>query len=292
MMGHHSHRQTARRIHRLFTSGLPPDRATRWLTEAASCDCCRDELRVYYRFEGALYGSPPGASAAAIDRIASAVTEADTTSTTSAIPRSVRILVPAAAIGVAAVAMLWALIPLSSHRIPADRLDSTHAVELVSRGGGHPGSPDVGIRAFSISKTAGAVAEKGTLSLVDVMTFTYTRAVPGPGYLALFGLQSGEDVIWYYPDFGDPSGISISGDQVDMPLGDGFDLTVHHHEGPLVVVGIFSDTPLSTAAIERIADGLLEGRSDMTFLAAYPWTQLGSTVLAHTLVLTVEANHD
>ena len=284
----HLHFLTARRLRRMFIAGIDVRARRRVIAEAKQCERCREVLRRHYRFEGALAGVGAVASPVAVDRMASAILDA-----VSPVPKKKRFAYRRPLWAVAAVSALlffswlWWLQPLPSHRVDRFGLSLDSASELVSRGG-IAGDADVGIRVFAVSEQPRRIDEPSTLSIHDMITFTYTRAVAGTGYLALFGLQEEGNMIWYYPDYGERESVRVKGARVDEPLKDGFDLFVHHREGPLLIVALFSEKPLLVADIEDAAHTMAAERPSVEAEAMYAWPMFGETVSVHSLLLEVE----
>jgi hypothetical protein len=123
---------------------------------------------------------------------------------------------------------------------------------------GHPmrEAANIGIRVFQVSRLGEQVTETRALSADDVLAFTYTFAEERPGYLALFGIQEGGEVLWYYPECGQPRSIPIKGGVVDEPLQEGIDLAVNHRPGWLRITALFSDEPIEVDAVEEAVETL------------------------------------
>lgn len=295
MSRHHSHRLTRIRLRRLFVQGTCPAARRRIIADAAGCPECRDLMRRYYRSEGALSGLEPVAAPAALDRMAEAIFD---TVLPAAKPKQHWYLKlkywAAFATLTTAIVLFWIVgvgIKDRAHRISLTDIGPHHIEELTPRGS-YADSSDFGIRVFSISRTSRNVSENPRLTLNDIMTFSYTRAAPGRGYLALFGIQSGGKPIWYYPDYGDQESVEVQGNRIDEPLGDGFDLRPHHQEGALLIVALFSEAPIATSSIETIVAEQNKKGMRLDAMARYSWHKLHPSITTHAVVLELEGQDE
>ena len=290
----HSHRQIEKQIARLFTVGLS-GRKTRYLWRSlARCPHCATVYEQYASAERALTGSPSPISIFSIERTRNAVFQVHRK--TDGKKRAVWVKWSAA---FAAVAGLMAYILTSlysgpaSHRVAIPINHSQRSWELTPRGISRSAPSYVGFRVFAIAPANESVLEKSTLSLDDLITFTFTYAQKRDGYLMLFGLQSqSETPIWYYPDLGEKQSIAIRGDRVDEPLNDGIALSVNHHVGELRIVSLFSDKPIPVEAVEKAVRALRDSGDLMNVNATLPLDRTRISVIEYSTLLYVQSPPD
>jgi hypothetical protein len=294
MIFKHSHRRTERRLFEMFTSGISDAKRRRLLVEVDSCEQCRAMSRSYHRAESALSFAGAAVSPFAAERMALGIFSQHADKPTKRRYVGAKLaaaLVPVAAL---AIAVLLLLPDSPSFRVNLPKDFSAYSTELVSRGGtaSASASSDFGIRSFAISRDNRRVRERDKISINSLLTFTYTRTEPTPGYLLLFGVQDSKNVIWYYPDFGENESIEIQGDRVDEPLGDGFNISANHEKGPLLIAALFSEEPISVDRIETIVDkhkslspSIDQWRSSMK-------EALGEDVTPFFILSTVEDDND
>lgn len=271
-MSHRYHWIARWRIHRLFTEGLGP-RARRSLTEElARCTECAALYRRYGMVEAALCRTPNGLSPLAVERLGAFVLEAvrggAERPSSSRLPPAV---LKATAAGLALGALLVVLWPAGSRRerVPLSPESAIAPVALLAKGAAGSNA-EVGARLFVVSSGDGQVAERPSLSRSDVVTFTYSNLSPRIHALALFGVQADGVIRWYYPGYDGRRSLSIPGDKVDEPLGDGIRLSVNHTAGWLRIAAVFSDMPLDTEAIERSVRALASRPGAVEALVPFP----------------------
>ncbi len=288
MLNVHLHSVTRRSIRKHFVSTLSPGRRDSLFQRLESCPECADYYKQHHLAESALCNSFE-ASPFALERTEAALFHAmEEKPKASQRTQAVRRLAFVTAFSVVTAALVLLLYPQmnTDHRVPMTESAALAPVDLVARGGTSDGA-DVGVRVFKV-KMDGGVIEDRNLTLDDIVTFTYTRALPGTGYIALFGIQAGEKVRWYYPDYGEGKSHAIDGDVVDEPLGDGIRLGVNHEPGKVRIVALFSDKPVSTETIEERAGELT---NEATFDEA-PGRLLGDfgdvTVQEHSFVIIID----
>ncbi len=285
MLGVHSHFFTHRLIHRMFSRGISDTHRRRTIREAESCDRCKRVLRRYYEAEAAVYSNDVVA-APAVERMARSIVALVPEIEKPSRNGLVRTAGLAATLS-AAICLTWLL----TYWNPPDQRIALQkgwaAAEITPRGGAPNNTADFGIRVFSVEKEPSEVQKSEGLPLDGIITFTYTKAIAEAGYLALFSMQKDGDVIWYYPDFGEPLSVPIEGDKIDEPLGDGFKVSVNHRPGPVRIVALFSARALSTSAIEAIASKMQMDAYDNRV-----WSVLGEDVTAYAILTTVENEND
>ncbi len=292
MIFKHSHRRTERRLRQMFEGGISAPKRRRLLAEVDTCDHCRAVCRSRYKAEAALSFAGVAGSPFAIERMGQGIFAQLKQSEKRT--RPVGLKIAAVSVPVAAIALvILFLFPSSpSFRVTLPGDFGDNAVELVSRGGEVADSPDFGFRAFAVSRKNRHITENNRVSLRSLMTFTYTRTLPTDGYLALLGLQDSSDIIWYYPDYNRKESVRIQGDRVDEPLGDGFNISVKHKPGPLLIVALFSDKPILVRSIETWVDNRQSLNIDLCRSDRAVWKALGADVTAYSLLTTVEDDHD
>lgn len=294
MIFKHSHRRTEKSLQQLFTTGLSDAKRRRLLAEVEVCEQCRVVCRRYHRYEAALAHAGEADSTFAVERMAEGIfarleDESPKKSRRRVGAKALVIFTPMVAL---ALLILFIMPKSASFRgsLPADF--GAYSAELVPRGGPASVSPDFGFRAFAVSREKGRIAENNEISAGGLLTFTYTRTHPAPGYLALFGVQASSNVIWYYPDFDEKESIQIGGNRVDEPLGDGFKVSVHHTKGPLLLAALFSEEPISTKKIEAVVAEQQNTALPLDEWGREVWVKLGENVTAYSILSTVEDNNE
>ncbi len=129
---------------------------------------------------------------------------------------------------------------------------------------GVSGNAGAGVRAFCITSMSTIRAaypvenvETGiqACTLNDVLQFTYSNNASGKGfdYLFLFGIDKRMSPLWYYPHPQEGQSITLSSyrDAVNIPLPGEVRLAVNHEAGPVRVIGLFSNTPVSVQSVEE-----------------------------------------
>ncbi|NOZ86894.1 MAG: hypothetical protein GXP49_11615 [Deltaproteobacteria bacterium] len=252
------HGEARRLVHALFVDGvLPPGSASRLDEHLRQCSACASLYSRYARLEDALCNAPDKGTVFSRDRVMARVMEQVLPCATGSPKRTSRRarLALSAAVLAAAASLVLVLAPPGRDDSKVDLPPGARLLEVgpVSKGGEATDTSNVGIRMFKVTDRSRLeeAGEKG-LDLNDVVTFTYTNVEKGIGYLALFGLQSGPEVHWYYPGYEGSESIRIRNGVVDEPLGHGFKLCVNHEPGPLAVVAVFSGRPLDREELERI----------------------------------------
>jgi len=268
-MSLHVHALTRARIRRLFSTGLEPGAYRHLLRELPGCPSCAALYARLDALESALCA--PGSDAPtpfALERVQAAVLQQLAAPRPSARARWRWALAPAA---VLAIALAFVVL-----RPPGD------SERLAARGVGPSRGADVGIRL--LRATPSAIEETTTVSLDDLVTFTYTSADPSRTWLALFGVQEDGQVRWYYPGAEGSASIRVPGGRVDEALGDGIRLSVNHRPGWLRVTAVFSAQPIATRRIEEAVRALASTPPRLHDLAPL---SLGDGALEHSLLVNV-----
>lgn len=285
-MRRHFHALTRWQIRRLFVKGLSPPRHRALLRELRGCAECDAVFRQYHAAEAHLCSTQNGPSPLAAERMASVVFGA-----LPAAPETGRegggrwVLAPAVALACAA-SLLVAFVALRS---PSSHVALDRADQLVARGGSSTPAADVGFRVLRVGKTTDPVEDGQQLALADVVTFTYTSLRPEMRYLALFGIQGGGIVRWYYPGYDDSRSISIQTDRLDEPLGDGIRLSKRHSPGRLRVFAVFLPRAIEKAEIEEAVQRLAAQPSTVSGLKPLP-LEIRGAVVSSICVELVESN--
>ncbi|HEY3450105.1 MAG TPA: hypothetical protein VGK67_27375 [Myxococcales bacterium] len=266
----HLHALTRWRIRRLFSSGLEPGAYGHLLREVDGCPRCAALYSRLDSLQSALCGPSDGPSPFALDRVQAAIFQRVAPPAPRARPSWRWALAPAAACALAIAFLLFR---------PPSPSDSG----LVVRGSGPAQSANVGIRMLRVLPSS--LEESATVSLDDLVTFTYTNAAPGMAYLALFGVQEDGKVRWYYPGYEGTASIRVASDRVDEPLGDGIRIRVNHSPGWLRVSAVFSAQPIARERIEEAVRSLASQPSQLHDLAPLPLA--GGDLLEHSLRVNV-----
>lgn len=258
-MSLHFHSWTRWQIHRLFAGGLSPSRNRALLREVCACPECSAVFRRYHALEEMLCGEQGGPNCLAAERMASAVfgsLPAEKTEKASG-RQSLGFLAPAVALACAALVVFVGRPsrPLS-HRVPVSSGSKLEPASVMARGQRSAPNAEVGFRLLRVVPREAKVDERPTLSLSDVVTFTYTNLREETRYLALLGIQADGAVRWYYPGPESSQSIPIEADRVDEPLNDGIRLSVFHSAGWMRVTAIFSSQPIEKASVERAVRAL------------------------------------
>ncbi|MBN2525094.1 MAG: hypothetical protein JXR76_01790 [Deltaproteobacteria bacterium] len=249
----HSHRRTEKQIRRLFARGLEGRSMVRLWKSLHECPSCAKIYERYSVLESALAGRGGTVSHFSVERAGQAIFGQLNEGAQQRRVRVIKWLAPVAG-AVAATLVLLLLLPAhpASHRVDLSEVRITGMQQLAARGESRKSASYVGFRVFTVNTGDDGIGEKSRLDIGDTITFTYTYAKKEKGYMMLFGLQ--ENVakpLWYYPDYGKKRSISVAGDRVDEPLGDGIRLAVNHQEGPLRILSLFSKTPIQVNDVER-----------------------------------------
>jgi hypothetical protein len=177
------------------------------------------------------------------------------------------IWIPAATLA----AMLWLVLPTATSQVVAlDPQARLAQVGIVARGAPRAESTEVGVRLLRVVPEGGTVEPTASLSLDDVVTFVYTSLEPRMRYLAVFGIQEGGDIRWYYPGSSEQASIPIAGAVVDQPLRDGIRLSVFHRPGWLRVTAIFSTRPIDKKDLEAAVRSLASRSTALQGLESLP----------------------
>ncbi len=278
-------------IRRFFLTGRPLFGMPLYET-LERCPRCAEYYQRHQAIEAALCGKHEHPTPFALDRVEALVLDA--VCETDADP--VKDFpwgrwLPAAAGAVGAVALVLGLLfsttaPRSDRRVlTADQ--PLAPVGLMAKGGSAQAASEVGIRVFRVQQINDSVEQAAQLTNEDIITFTYTYIPPKEGYLALFGIQTGGTIRWYYPEYGDQMSIPITGDVIDEPLGDGIDLSVNHQPGWLRLVSLFSPRPLSVDAIETSVQALAAQPGAIKQLSPLSFGDGTAEVVEHTVLVEV-----
>jgi hypothetical protein len=294
MISKHNHRRTKQRLYQMFTVGISDRKRRRLLAEVDNCEQCRIVCRSYHQYEAALSQVGEAGSTFARERMASGIFARLSILSPKTNQRRVGVKLAAVLAPFAALALfvLFLVSNSPSFRVSLPSDFGDYSAELAPRGGLTSASPDFGFRAFAISRNNRRVQENNEISKSGLLTFTYTRTNPAPGYLALFGVQESSRVIWYYPDFGEKESIRIVGDRVDEPLSDGFNVSVNHVNGPLLLVALFSEQPISIEKIEVLADKEKNKALPLDEWGPRIWQELEKNVTVYSILSTVEDDND
>ncbi|MFT7625915.1 MAG: hypothetical protein ACI9WU_005107, partial [Myxococcota bacterium] len=190
------------------------------------------------------------------------------------------------------------------------------AVLLVSRGSiemsiemlrATPEEEYVGMRGEAFALTVGlgvsgvtadgreyeVVEADGTLYFDDYLRLTTTRAIDTHPYVMLVGLQAGNAPVWYAPDpeHDGPGSVAVAMGFSKVLGGDVEPVEFHlaggrHRTGELTVMAVFSDAPISRAAIEPVVNAPnrdLDSLTDQVRNVA----AVGSTAIIRVLKLRV-----
>ncbi len=283
----HSHRITERRIMRLFTVGLPPAGRSQLFNTLNICDKCARAYQKHQYLESGLLGTRDPITHFTLERVEAAVLDA----TTSKERRRTSLFSKwsLAAVGAVAVALLALfLVPAvpSSDRAALAPDARFVPIDLVARGRIPDKTSMVGIRVLKVAEPD-EVEETASLSIDDIITFTYTRAAQQAGYLTIFGIQQSGELLWYYPDYGEKQSIETPGDVVDEPLGEGIKLSVNHEPGWLRIVSIFSTEPIVVDKIEATIEE--SRRKSGTFRSLEPLAPetIGQTSIEYSILIHI-----
>ena len=290
-MKRHSHTQTQRHISRLFDGELDGQKTLQLWETLSQCTSCATLYARYHSLESILSQQDDAATRLSIERTAKTVIytvrKQKATATHPILKRFAVVLLPL----IAATAALWLLMPASpnSHRISRTEIKYEGARELAPRAAASFGPSHAGIRIFIIPSEGEDVSEPSTLVINDIISFTYTQTQTRGGYLMILGLQKNETTpLWYYPDYGKDRSIPIRGETVDTPLGDGIRLAINHHKGPLRIVALFSDMPVSTTVVESAASKLRQQGNLLDINEPLPLKAFGVTATEYSVVLNIE----
>ncbi len=305
----HNHWWTRRRIAQLFVDGLRPTHHQALLRDIHGCARCMREYRRYELLEAALCGGSAEPTAFALERMEGLLLHAaHAEPPPSWFSNHVGALALASGLFAGAMAVVhhW---KLDSAQSVASRMDP-RADGFVARGE-DASQGDVGIRAFRVIDGGRRVEEAKTLLPDDTITFSYTNVRSSIRYLAVLGMQAvasrgASEVVdadrlppsstgsapqdsvvrWYYPNLEEPGSIPIKSDRIDEPLGDGFQLALHHRCGWLRVVAIFSPDPIATSDLREALVSLPQpvGSAD-----PFPSLPFAPTVhvLTHSILLQI-----
>ena len=293
MLGRHNHRRTERRIARLFTVGLKGKATARLFEQLEQCPSCARVYERYHAMESALFGTPEAPSKIAVERVAGSIFShplgPPKKKNAPWIKRSVAI---AGALAATVLIVLFVHPEPAPHRVALTKADATALEELTPRGIFRPTVSYVGIRVFRVGSKQAGLKETADININDTITFTYTYTKDAKGYLMLLGLQEEAAPLWYYPDYGEETSITITGQRVDEPLGDGITLWVNHKPGPLRIVALFSEAPLGEETILPAVERL--DRNGSLFDVTAPLLLDDSAVEAveYSIVLTIGEMND
>lgn len=268
-MSFHVHALTRARIRRLFVTGLDPAAYRNLLGELHRCPSCAALYARLERLESALCHPGTDPSPFALERVQAAVLARVAQGTP-------KVTAP----------WRWALLPVAATcalglglllRVPET---SKPSPELAARSATPGRNANVGIRVLRAAPTS--LAEATTLSLDDLVTFTYTNADESVHHLTLFGVQEDGLVRWYYPGVGGSASLRISSDRVDEALGDGIRLSVNHRTGWLRISALFSPGPITKSEVEAAVRAAPPGA-----LRQLAPLNLDHDLLEHSLLVTV-----
>jgi len=245
----HLHALTRRRVRQLFLGDLSPAGHRALFAELGRCGSCAQLYARHHAAEAALCGQAEGPTPFSIERMERFILDTVARKPALGLARWRWAPFAAAAMAVVLLLVLWpkATPPERVFLAANDRLEEV----LVARGGA-TARPTVGVRLFRVSP-GGRVdeAREASLSLDDLVSYTYTDVRGGAQHLALFGVQEGGALRWYYPGDDGVASVPIRGDVVDEPLGDGFRLAVRHAPGWLRVSAVFSSEPIDRRVLEQ-----------------------------------------
>lgn len=110
-----------------------------------------------------------------------------------------------------------------------------------------------GINVF-VNSPRGYLPAGAQILVSDALAFSYTnRASSERRYLMILAIDAGWNVYWFYPGWvdasQDPSSIAIT--RADEPMRLPEDVRHDLKPGPLKVLGLFSEAPLSVSEVER-----------------------------------------
>ena len=289
-MTRHRHRRTQKAIARLFEGGRLRQETATLFNTLRRCPACAARYEQYRETEAALSTVCGAPDRLAVARLADAVIGSVHPGADKPRVRALKwALVPVSALAAAALLFLmWPASPMP-HRVPIRRTPETTFRELLPRSASTPGPAHVGIRVFVVSAKTRPLREASAVSIDDVITFTYTHTKEERGCLMIFGLQEHVDTpLWYYPDYEEDTSLSIPGDRVDTPLGDGIVLSVNHLAGEVRIVSLFSDTPLDKAAVASAITRLRQENELLDISVPVPLDAFGVNAIEHSVVLTIE----
>lgn len=268
-MSVHLHALTRRSTRQYLSGELDLAAGRRLFGQLARCPACSAQCEQLFATEAAMSAKTAhGVPLLALQRVEKAVLEgtvdAEPASMAEPTPRVRRwIPIGALATGLATAAALLLLFVHTSTDDDRVKIGEFSATELRPRGPAVSSSADVGLRLFRV-QSATEFVERTKLGIDDVVTFSYTNTDKNISYLTLVGVQPSGQLRWYYPSYGEDTSVAIRPDVVDEPLGDGFDLSVNHSPGNLLVIGIFSAEPIAVdklkLAIEAVVpdDGIID----------------------------------
>lgn len=288
-MLYHSHRRTKKQIERLFTAGLTGNETKKLWESLYRCPTCGAFYEQCALLERALTGAPNGVPVFSIERTRDVITSRHSDRKMTWDSRWMKwSAVFTGAVGVLLIWLMAIIVGPESHRVSLPSSDTHISRELVSRGTSRAVSSYVGFRVFAVTPKNRGAKEKSVLHIDDIITFTYTYAKNNSGYLMLFGLQESTKLpLWYYPNWDEEKSISISGNQVDKPLGDGIVLSVNHRAGPLRIVSLFSDEPIDVKEVEEAVRMLREYGNLMNPDIPLPLNKKKDRVIEHSALVSI-----
>lgn len=78
------------------------------------------------------------------------------------------------------------------------------------------------------------------------LKLAYTHADEAPAHLAVFGLGQGDEILWYGPSPARPEALPVrAGRDTLTPVGESVELSVNHQVGPVQVIAVFTEAPLT-----------------------------------------------
>lgn len=266
--------------------------------ELERCASCAEYYRRHQNLESQLCGVRERQTPFALERVEDALFESiDATSGPSVPIHRRQSIVRLAALVTVFLVVLAAVFLRGTWTVPethrlslapdAALIPVSNAVELTARGTEEKNIAGVGIRVFAVAPSDEKVKEKTELHLDDIITFTYTRIDRKKGYLTLFGLQPGGDLLWYYPDYAEEQSLGIQGDKVDEPLGDGFKLAVNHRRGLLRIVSLFTERPIEKEEIESTIEKLGDLSEHIKSPDGISWNVQSTPVVEHSILLEI-----